>query len=43
MQTRCQILRFTLLSAVSLCGHAELQYIKRAIGDVVRDHLYYGL
>ncbi len=43
MQTRCQILGFTLLPAVSLCGHAGLQYIKRAIGDVVRDHLYYGL
>lgn len=43
MQTRCQILRFTLLSAVSLCVHAELQYVKGAIVDVVRDHLSYGL
>lgn len=43
MQTRCQILGFTLLSAVSLCGHAELQYVKGAIVDVVRDHLYYWL
>lgn len=43
MQTRCQILGFTLLSAVSLSGHAELQYVKGAIVDVVRDHLYYGL
>ena len=43
MQTRCQILGFTLLSAVSLCGHAELQYVKGAIGDVVRDHLSNGL
>ena len=43
MQTRYQILGFALLSAVSLCGHAELQYIKGAIGDVVHDHLSYGL
>ena len=43
MQTRCQILWFALLSAVSRCGHAELQYVKGAIGDVVRDHLYYEL
>lgn len=43
MQTRRQILGFSLLSAVSLCGQAELQYLKDAIGDVVRDHLYYGL
>lgn len=43
MQTRCQILGFALLSAGSLCGQVELQYIKGAIGDVVRDHLSYGL
>ena len=43
MQTRCQILGFALLSAVSLSGHAELKYLKDAIGDAVRDHLYYGL
>lgn len=43
MQTRCQILGFALLSAVSLSGHAVLKYLKDAIGDVVRDHLYYGL
>lgn len=41
MQTRCQIIGFTLLSEVSLCGHAELQYVKGAIAGVVRDHLYY--
>lgn len=43
MQTRCQILGFALLSAVSLCGHAELQYVKGVIVDVVRVHLNYGL
>ena len=43
MQTTCQILGFALLSAVSLSGHAEFQYLKDAIGDVVSDHLYYGL
>ena len=43
MQTRRQILGFSLLSAVSLCGHAELQYVKGAIVEVVRDHFYYGL
>ncbi len=43
MQTTCQILGFALLSAVSLSGHAEFQYLKDAIGDVVRDHFSYGL
>lgn len=43
IQTRHQILGFALLSAVSLSGHAELQYLKDAIDDVVRDHLSYGL
>lgn len=43
MQTRCQILGFALLSAVLLSGHAELKYLKDAIGVVVRDHFYYGL
>lgn len=43
IQTRRQILEFALLSAVSLSGHAEFQYFKDAIGDVVRDHLSNGL